>query len=123
MRSCGRRAIAPDPRLPRRRVHRLHPGSPILTLQPPPPTILLGCTSQIRRQFSTPLSFLAEKVEEIYGAINEVLEIVCEVDGFLLNVRQRILHAQYDGNVLSPELREQVEARDIGFGGPSPPII
>ncbi len=34
-----------------------------------------------------------------------------EVDEFLLNARQRILHAQYDGlNALSPELREQVEA-------------
>ncbi len=116
--------MAPDPRLPRRRVHRLHPGSPILTLQPPPPPILLDCTSQIRRQFSTSLSFLAEKVEDIYGAINEVLEIVGEVDEFLLNVRQRILQAQYEGNAPSSELREQVEARDIGFGGPlAPPII
>ncbi|KAK0205141.1 hypothetical protein DFS33DRAFT_737062 [Desarmillaria ectypa] len=52
---------------------------------------------------------LAEKVEDICGAIDEVLEIVREVEFFILNVRRRILHVQYDANALSPELREQVE--------------
>ncbi|KAK0469380.1 uncharacterized protein EV420DRAFT_27948 [Desarmillaria tabescens] len=53
---------------------------------------------------------LAEKVEDICGAIDEVLEIVGEVESFILSVRRRILHVQYDANTLSPELREQVEA-------------
>ncbi|KAG7451520.1 uncharacterized protein BT62DRAFT_927232 [Guyanagaster necrorhizus] len=53
---------------------------------------------------------VAEKVEDICGAIYDVLEIVGEIESFILNVRRRILHVQYDANTLSPELQEQVEA-------------